>query len=159
VAIVLYGVKASGKTTYARKLANQRKWGFVDTDDLLVELYAKKFGGSATIPDIYNTLGEGAFRELEHDAVSNILVVNEMVIAVGGSTFLDSRNVAVFKDIAELWYLQIDFSTFLTRLNELDVWPSIFSADYNENELKHYFEQRVNIYEKIADKTLPHLSL
>ncbi len=84
--IVLCGFMGSGKTTAGRLLAQKTGWTFVDLDERI----ERQTGRS--IPEIFSERGEPGFRALEREAVRNLISRCGLVIAVGGGTFLDTRN-------------------------------------------------------------------
>ena len=77
----MVGFMGSGKSTVGAKLAERLDRPFVDTD-LEVE---RMLGMSAF--DIFDQLGESAFREAEQDVLSDALRPNDpIVLATGGGT-------------------------------------------------------------------------
>ena len=71
----------SGKSTLGKKLAERLDRPFVDTD----EEVEKMLGMPAR--EVFETMGESAFREAEQDALSDALRPNDpIVLATGGGT-------------------------------------------------------------------------
>ena len=93
MSIVLIGYRGSGKTTIGKKLADRLWQPFVDSDDLIV----RKAGGK-TIKEIFDEGGEARFRELEADAVREVSLLQEHVIALGGGALLREENRKHIKD-------------------------------------------------------------
>jgi len=84
--LCLAGFMGSGKTTVGTLLARQLAWRFVDLDDRI-----EKAAG-LTIPEIFERLGEPAFRQIEADQLRTALgrsqELNEStVLALGGGTY------------------------------------------------------------------------
>ncbi len=82
----LAGFMGSGKTTIGTLLARQLAWRFVDLDER-IELSA-----GLTIPEIFERLGEPAFRQMEadqlHAALGRAAELREgTVLALGGGTY------------------------------------------------------------------------
>ena len=76
----------SGKTTVGALLARQLAWRFVDLDDRIED------AAGLTIPEIFERLGEPAFRQMEADqlraSVGRAAESKEgTVIALGGGTY------------------------------------------------------------------------
>ncbi len=76
----------SGKTTIGTLLARQLAWRFVDLDDRI------EATAGLRIPEIFERLGEAAFRQIEADqlraALGRALEHKEsMVLALGGGTY------------------------------------------------------------------------
>ncbi|HEX4545103.1 MAG TPA: shikimate kinase, partial [Candidatus Acidoferrum sp.] len=59
--LCLAGFMGSGKTTIGILLARQLAWRFVDLDDRIEE------SAGLAIPEIFERLGEPAFRQIEAD--------------------------------------------------------------------------------------------
>lgn len=84
--IVLTGFMGAGKTTVGRHLAETLGWSFVDLDERI----ARESGMS--IPDIFRTRGEMAFRAMEARLTAALSSVDRTVIAPGGGWVLDPAN-------------------------------------------------------------------
>lgn len=76
----------SGKTTIGTLLARQLAWRFVDLDDRIEE------SASLAIPEIFERLGEPAFRQMEANQLRAALgraseMKESTVLALGGGTY------------------------------------------------------------------------
>jgi shikimate kinase len=76
----------SGKTTIGTLLARQLAWRFVDLDDRIEE------SAGLSIPEIFERLGEPAFRQIEADQLRAVLgrateMKESTVLALGGGTY------------------------------------------------------------------------
>ena len=80
--IFLTGAPASGKTTLGRRLATALGVPFVDLDEEIVRTAGR------TIPEIFAAQGEGAFRDLEAQALMRLDGTTAGVVALGGGTLL-----------------------------------------------------------------------
>src|ERR1700732_4613446 len=84
--LCLAGFMGSGKTTVGALLARQLAWRFVDLDDRIEE------AAGLRIPEIFERLGEPAFRQMEADQLRAALGravehKESAVIALGGGTY------------------------------------------------------------------------
>jgi shikimate kinase len=84
--LCLAGFMGSGKTTVGTLLARQLAWRFVDLDDRIEE------AAGLRIPEIFERLGEPAFRQIEADqlraALGRAVEHREsLVLALGGGTY------------------------------------------------------------------------
>src|SRR5712664_4209522 len=84
--LCLAGFMGSGKTTIGTLLARQLAWRFVDLDDRI------EAAAGLSIPEIFERLGEAAFRQIEADqlrtALGRALEHKEsLVLALGGGTY------------------------------------------------------------------------
>jgi shikimate kinase len=76
----------SGKTTVGTLLARQLAWRFVDLDERIEQ------AAGLTIPDMFERLGESAFRKIEADQLRAALgraaeLKESTVLALGGGTY------------------------------------------------------------------------
>src|ERR1700692_161596 len=83
--LCLAGFMGSGKTTIGALLARQLAWRFVDLDDRIEE------AAGLRIPEIFERLGEAAFRQMEADQLRSALgrafeLKEYIVLALGGGT-------------------------------------------------------------------------
>jgi len=76
--ILLVGFMGSGKSTVGAELAARLGWRFVDTDDVVER------DQGLLIEQIFSTLGEARFRELEHEVMQALLQQEQLVVASGG---------------------------------------------------------------------------
>jgi shikimate kinase/3-dehydroquinate synthase len=101
--VVLVGLPGSGKTATARRLASRHGAALIDTD-AEVERDA-----GMTIPEIFETEGEAAFRGRDRTAVERIGAPTtgagiERVIATGGGTVMDPRSRwQLYRDRVPIW--------------------------------------------------------
>ncbi len=89
--IVLLGMPASGKSTVGKLIAKELKREFFDTDTLIEERCKK------SIPEIFDSYGECAFRDIEAEVIKDISKVTGAVIATGGGSVLRPENVKALK--------------------------------------------------------------
>lgn len=76
--IVLVGFMGSGKTSVGRRVARRLGWRFVDSDD---EVEAR---AGSSVEAIFRERGEAGFRELEAQAMEDLLRGRHRVVATGG---------------------------------------------------------------------------
>ena len=90
-AIFLYGAPASGKSTLGKALAERLGAGFVDLDERIVA------EAGMSIPEIFKTCGEAAFRDLEGKVLWEV-VSEPKVVSLGGGTLLRDENRALCEE-------------------------------------------------------------
>ena len=105
---VLTGMPGSGKTTIGRLIAEKTGKRFVDTDDLIRE----KCG--CEISEIFAKHGEGYFRDIESEVISEISKENCLVIATGGGAVLREENVDVLSGNGKLVFIDADINTLIS---------------------------------------------
>lgn len=134
----------SGKTTLGKQLAKSKSMNFIDLDAFIEQKIEKK------IPEIFNQLGEDAFREIEREVVLESINWTNTVIATGGGTpcFFDSIEVinqhgtSILIDVSanELYRRVIgkgqDKRPLLASINQTELLQNI--TDKREFRLKWY---------------------
>lgn len=75
---LLIGLPASGKTTVGADLARRLDWSFVDVDAEIVRMTGR------TVPEIFRTDGEPAFRAMERRLTAELCSGSRLVLAPGG---------------------------------------------------------------------------
>ncbi len=81
--IVLVGLSGTGKSSVARVAAASLGWEAFDTDQQIEQETGR------TIPDIFRTDGEAAFRQIEAQIMRTALDGDRRVIATGGGAVID----------------------------------------------------------------------
>lgn len=84
--IILTGFMGSGKTTVGRILARNLGWEFLDTDR---EIESRE---GRTIPEIFETLGEASFRDMESRLAGELGEMQRRVVATGGGFMVRPEN-------------------------------------------------------------------
>lgn len=108
--IVLTGFMGTGKTTVGKKLAQQLDYAFVDTDELIQERAGK------TVPEIFQEMGEVAFREMEGAVARELADRQGMVISTGGRLMLDPGNAAALSRTGRVFCLVATPEEILDRV-------------------------------------------
>jgi shikimate kinase len=143
--LILFGFKGCGKTTFGKLLADKMDRKFLDTDQIVMELYKQEHNRSLTAREIYQQLGEEGFRALEKRAVATLESVQNSIIAVGGGTVLLPENVERLQKLGQLVYLDAQPETLRKRIFLYDL-PAFLTG---EQELEEWIKQRKPIYEAI----------
>lgn len=110
--IILCGMMASGKTTYAKALAQYFNYRVIDLDALIEEKE------SQSIREIFKNKGEDYFRHLESKCLEEI-VGNKIVLSLGGGT-LNLENIEKIKSLGVLFYLKTPLEVLAKRLESTD---------------------------------------
>ena len=98
--LVLVGMPGSGKTTVGRELARLSGKPFVDLDEEIVRRAGKP------IPEIFASQGEGPFRQLEHEALTEACAKGGQVIATGGGAVLRPENRTAMRRTGRVYRLR-----------------------------------------------------
>ena len=138
--IVLTGMPSSGKSTVGKQLAQTLNMRFIDTDNEIERVSGKK------ISEIFENLGEDAFRDLESKVVEDVSAKQNCVIATGGGAILRDRNIMLLKGNGTVYFIDRPLEKLITT----DDRP----LSSNRDDLVKRYNERYNIYCKTADKKL-----
>ena len=107
-AIFLYGAPASGKSTLGKALAERLAADFVDLDERIVA------EAGMSIPEIFKTRGEAAFRDLESKVFREV-VSGPKVVSLGGGTLLRDENRALCEESGTVFCIDTPSDEELAR--------------------------------------------
>ena len=139
--IVLVGVMGAGKSSIGRRLAEEVKVSFADSDEE-IELAA-----GMSVSDIFLAIGESYFRDGEERVIERLLSGAPQIIATGGGAFLSSkiRNLIQFSAVS-VW-LKADFETLWSRVKGKGKRP-LLEVESPELVLKKLIKERAPFYEQ-----------
>ena len=128
-AVFLVGFMGAGKSTVGRLLSERLGWRFVDLDRQ-VEARANK-----TVAEIFRTLGEPVFREMETEALRRLLQAmsdgDPTVVALGGGAFAQSANFELLEKIAaHVVFLDAPLDELRRRIGEDGRRPLLADAEH-----------------------------
>lgn len=137
--IVLIGMPGCGKTTVGKALARLTGKKFVDTD-ALIEAEAGK-----TIPDIFATEGEDAFRKLEHEVICRVGAEHGQIIATGGGAVTRQENQYSLEQNGRIVWLQ----------RSLEELPTTGRPLSHKDSLAEMYRARESLYRCFSDMQIP----
>jgi shikimate kinase len=121
--LVLVGLMGAGKTSVGKRLAALLGVGFTDSDAEIVA------AAGMTIPEIFATLGEPAFRDGERRVIARLLSEPPGVLATGGGAFIEPRTRAEIKRHATSVWLRADLDLLWDRVRDRPGRPLLQAAD------------------------------
>ena len=119
--LFLYGPPASGKSTWAKRIAAATGWPLVDLDAEIVKAAGR------SIPEIFEKEGEKGFREIEKRCLASICtgetpappktsVSPGRVVALGGGALLDPESRKIAEAAGRVVVLDCPLETLKARL-------------------------------------------
>ena len=108
--IILIGPPGAGKTSVGKALAKKLALNFLDSDKVVEEKSGK------SIPEIFITDGEPAFREMERAAVIDLIENQDGVIALGGGSVMDLEVSKRLLPMANVVFLDVSISNAAPRV-------------------------------------------
>ncbi|NLK20071.1 MAG: shikimate kinase [Synergistaceae bacterium] len=122
--IFIGGFMCSGKTSVGMELARRLGREFADTDRVIEQR------AGMTVPEIFSTLGEPAFRKHEFETVADALQGQGWVVSLGGGALVNEELRAMVLSRATLVILDVQPETVLTRAeNEKGARPLLDSSN------------------------------
>jgi shikimate kinase/3-dehydroquinate synthase len=112
--ILLTGMSGAGKSTVGSIVAPQLGWRFVDMDDAIEQREGR------SIPDIFESDGESAFRAMEAELLASLLEQQDLVISSGGGAVCNDTAQAQVREsegTLTVW-LHAEAGTLWKRVNE-----------------------------------------
>lgn len=140
--LVLVGFMGAGKTTVGRLVAARCGLQFADSD-VLIESRSGR-----TIAEIFASDGEPHFRELERQAVAELVRGHDLVVSLGGGAVEDVGSQRLLRR-APVVYLQVSYETALARVGGDGGRPMLARAD-----LAEVYRRRGSIFAAIASLTV-----
>ncbi len=143
--IILTGFMGCGKTSVGIRLSYRMRRTMTDTDKKIERLY------HMSVPEIFEKLGEEAFRDMETQCLEKLLEEPKgQIIAVGGGLPVRGCNRRLLKKLGWVVYLRIKPETVCSRLAGDTSRPLLQGGD-KEEKVRMLMEKRAFLYEEAAD--------
>ena len=138
---MLVGLMGAGKSSVGKRLSEELKLPFVDSDDE-IELAA-----GMTVSEIFSEFGEAYFRAGEERVIKRLLSDCPQVIATGGGAFMSRKIRSIIKCKGVSVWLKADFETLWERVQGKRTRP-LLEVDNPKHTLRQLMTERTPIYEK-----------
>jgi len=109
--VVLVGLMGAGKSSIGRRLATRLGLPFRDADTEI------ETAAGMTIAEIFERLGEPAFRDGERRVIARLLAGPPIVLATGGGAFMDPATRAAIRERGVTVWLKADIATLVRRVS------------------------------------------
>ncbi len=121
--ITLVGLMGVGKSSVGRRLANALDLPFRDAD------HEVETAAGRSIPEIFASLGEPAFREGERRVIARLLEETPHVLATGGGAFMNAETRALIKARSISVWLKAELDVLARRVSRKDNRPLLAGKD------------------------------
>ena len=121
--ITLVGLMGSGKSSVGKRLAQALDLPFRDADDE-VEMAA-----GCSIAEIFDQLGEPAFRDGERRVIARLLEGPPIVLATGGGAFMNAETRELIKTRSVSVWLKADLPILAKRVARKESRPLLTGKD------------------------------
>ncbi|MBW8784918.1 MAG: shikimate kinase [Novosphingobium sp.] len=136
--VVLVGMMGVGKSSVGKRLAALLRLPFIDADDAIEQ------AAQMSIPEIFESYGENAFRDGERRVIARLLGAcdkrgassERKVIATGGGAFCQPETRRLILDRAATVWLDCDVDTLVERVGRRDNRPLLRNGNPRETLLR-----------------------
>ncbi|MBA4392395.1 MAG: shikimate kinase [Desulfobacca sp.] len=146
--IILIGYRCTGKTSAGKKMAEELKLPFYDTDAIIIDRIGK------TIREWVGEKGWESFRQVEKTVIKENSSFARGVIALGGGAVMDTENRETIKKNGRIIWLTADLQTIIERMKadplNKDLRPPLSEGDW-EAEVRETLNKRIPLYASLAD--------
>lgn len=140
--IILIGYMGSGKSTIGRKLSETVNFEVIDIDDYIQNKE------NMNIPQIFETKGEIYFRKMEHIYLKELLMMDNIILSLGGGTpcYGGNMDAILSTEKAHSIYLKASIPSLVNRLKSGKWKRPLIAHLKTDEELtefigKHLFER------------------
>ncbi|NLJ40684.1 MAG: shikimate kinase [Clostridiales bacterium] len=142
--LIFIGFMGGGKTSVGKKLSTLLEMNFIDIDDIVVR------DSGMSINNIFDSYGEGRFRNLETMAIQSIKGKKNTIISCGGGVVLNSKNVDLLKDMGKIIWLKVSPKIAYSRLLADDGRP-LLKDSFSLETINEILSSRLPLYENASD--------
>lgn len=143
--VALVGLMGAGKTVIGASLARKSNVRHVDLDRWIQNRYGRSIGV------IFNERGEKGFREIETDALKEVLGSEEpVVLSTGGGVIVQDENRSILKENSHVIWLKATPEGLAKRVGEGRGRPLLKDKDPLE-VLQLLNAEREENYKEVAD--------
>ena len=141
--VALVGMMGAGKSTVGRRLAERLAVPFRDADAEI------EIAAGCAITEIFDRLGEPAFRDGERRVIARLLQGSPHVLSTGGGAFMDEQTRAAMKQSAVSVWIRAPLWILEDRVMRRKNRPLLREGSPRET-LKRLLAERTPVYE-LAD--------
>ncbi|MEX2467472.1 MAG: shikimate kinase [Gemmatimonadota bacterium] len=142
--VLLVGFMGSGKSSVGKALAEVLGWRFVDFDDAVAE------EEGCSVPEIFRTLGEAHFREVEGRVGRRLLEEDRVVLASGGGWAATPGRLDEVPPGTETFWLRVSTDEALRRVSSEPGRRPMLDARDAEREAARLLAKREPRYARAA---------
>lgn len=153
--ISLCGFMGAGKSTIGKYLARTVGFTFIDLDN-----YIEQKRGT-TIPELFKTEGEEAFRQEEFDSLQQIIEQfgqkKDLILSLGGGTVTRERCATLIKEHTRCIYLYCSKEELARRVARNTTNRPLLqgkSSQELEDHIENLMKQREPLYNSCAHITI-----
>ena len=143
--IFIIGMPGSGKSSLGRRVANQLRLPYTDTDQRITAAVG------CTVGDIFANYGEQAFRNAETNVLTQITREQPGIVSTGGGMVMRDVNRAIMRNHGVIILIDRPLEDILSDI-KLDRRPML--AEKGLGEVERLYHERIGAYRAAADAVL-----
>ncbi len=145
--VFLVGFMGCGKSSFGRRLASELRWGLIDTDREI------EHRAGMTIPEIFATQGEEAFRTLERQVIDDAAASEgDTVVALGGGAVCREGVMEALAAAGETIYIKMPTARLVGRMSAVGRARRPKIAGMGDAELAAFIEKTLPEREKFYNR-------
>ena len=149
--VIFIGMKHCGKSTHGRAFARAEGWDFLDTDEVLCDMYNRRHRSRWSVREIFNAVGEDGFRRLEEEVMDVLLALEgDRVVAMGGRMPVNENIQAKMSQLGLVVYLKLPPEVLFERVRRGGL-PSFIDPARPLESFTELYRQREPYYRRCAD--------
>ena len=138
-----------GKSSVGRRLSELLCCPFMDLDKVIEQQAGR------SIPEIFATDGEAAFRQMELDTLTTIVCKSpsefgKLILSLGGGTVTQERCAEMVKEKTVCVYLMTSVDALVERLSDEAAGRPLLQGTDLRTRIETLMAQRSHIYESTA---------
>ncbi|MDD3117853.1 MAG: shikimate kinase [Victivallales bacterium] len=149
--VVFIGMKHCGKSTHGRRLATALGWDFLDTDEVLQDIYCQRHRTRLGVREIFLQVGEDGFRRLEEEVMDVLLALDgDRVVAMGGRMPVNEEIQQRIHALGLVVYLQLPAAVLFERVRRGGI-PPFLDPERPRESFDVLYRRREPYYCRCAD--------
>jgi len=144
--ITLIGFSGVGKTLFGSELAEKLDYVFIDTDELI----SKSKGLS--INELLEKTGEDVFKRIEEQAILDLDLSSDCVIATGGSVIYSTRTMNYSRVHSIIFFLNEPLDSIKERIGGFELRGIV---GLSSRTIEEIYTERLPLYQQYADHVIP----
>ncbi len=149
--VIFIGMKHCGKSTHGKAFAAAVGWDFLDTDDMLCDIYNRRNSCRLNVREIFNRIGEEGFRELEEEVMAALLTQqDDRVVSMGGRMPVNEAVQEQMRQLGFTVFLKLPVAVLFERVRRRGL-PSFVDPARPLESFTELYLRREPYYEKCAD--------
>lgn len=152
--VIFIGMKHCGKSTHGRAFAAAEGWDFIDTDDVLVDMYNRRNHSRMSVREIFNAIGEDGFRALEEEVMDMLLQLEgNRVVSMGGRMPVNEAIIQKMPQLGLAVFLEVPVEVLFERVKRRGL-PLFIDPTRPLESFTELYQQREPYYRRCAGLTI-----